>query len=231
MSSRSDRLPDHIAIIMDGNGRWAKARGKNKLEGHRQGAVTAKNIVTSARKAGIKYLTLYAFSYENWKRPSVEVNGLFKLLEDYCKSEMNTMIDEDIQFHVIGEWGKLPGRTRKILKETARRTEHCDSMRFTLALNYSGRREIVNAANLLIKDGVKRVTEKGFEKRMFTFDMPDPDLLIRTSGELRVSNFLLFQCAYSEFFFTNTLWPDFQEEEFLSILEDYKKRDRRYGGA
>ena len=223
-------IPNHVAIIMDGNGRWAKKNGQTRLDGHKAGAKSVKNIVTASREKGIKYLTLYAFSYENWKRPKAEIFGLFNLLETYCKKELSEMMENEIEFNIIGEWGKIPTKTKKILKETIRTTENNNKMRLTLAINYSSRREILNTVNILIKSGVKRVTEKGFIRRLFTYDIPDPDLLIRTSGELRLSNFLLWQAAYTEFAFTETLWPDFTQEEYLEILQDFSKRSRRYGG-
>ena len=223
-------IPNHVAIIMDGNGRWAKKNGLTRLEGHKAGARSVKNIVTASREKGVKYLTLYAFSYENWKRPKTEIIGLFHLLETYCKKELSEMMENGIEFNIIGEWGKIPPKTKKILKETIRKTENNNKMRLILAINYSSRREILNTVNILIKSGVKRVTEKGFIRRLFTYDMPDPDLIIRTSGELRLSNFLLWQAAYAEFAFTETLWPDFTREKYLEILQDFSKRNRRYGG-
>ena len=227
---KSKKNPKHIAIIMDGNGRWAKARELPRIEGHRAGAKTVKEIVTAAREMGIKYLTLYAFSSENWKRPKPEVNGLFRLLIEYCENELDTMLKNGISFNVIGEWGKLPNNTRKVLRNTMGETEKGKKMRLTLALNYSARKEILIAVSNILKDNVKRISEKGFIKRLFTYDMPDPDLIIRTSGELRLSNFLLWQAAYSEFFFTKTLWPDFSKDEFSKIIEDFTGRERRYGG-
>ncbi|MCD6578819.1 isoprenyl transferase [bacterium] len=227
---KSKKNPKHIAIIMDGNGRWAKARELPRIEGHRAGAKTVKEIVTAAREMGIKYLTLYAFSSENWKRPKPEVNGLFRLLIEYCENELDTMLKNGISFNVIGEWGKLPNNTRKVLRNTMGETEKGKKMRLTLALNYSARKEILIAVSNILKDNVKRISEKGFIKRLFTYDMPDPDLIIRTSGELRLSNFLLWQAAYSEFFFTKTLWPDFSKDEFSKIIEDFAGRERRYGG-
>jgi len=227
---KSKKNPKHIAIIMDGNGRWAKARELPRIEGHRAGAKTVKEIVTAAREMGIKYLTLYAFSSENWKRPKPEVNGLFRLLIEYCENELDTMLKNGISFNVIGEWGKLPNNTRKVLRNTMGETEKGKEMRLTLALNYSARKEILIAVSNILKDNVKRISEKGFIKRLFTYDMPDPDLIIRTSGELRLSNFLLWQAAYSEFFFTKTLWPDFSKDEFSKIIEDFAGRERRYGG-
>jgi undecaprenyl diphosphate synthase len=223
-------IPNHVAIIMDGNGRWAKKNGLTRLEGHKAGARSAKNIVTASREKGVKYLTLYAFSYENWKRPKTEIIGLFHLLETYCKKELSEMMEKGIEFNLIGEWGKIPPKTKKILKETIRKTENNNKMRLILAINYSSRREILNTVNILIKSGVKRVTEKGFIRRLFTYDMPDPDLIIRTSGELRLSNFLLWQAAYAEFAFTETLWPDFTGDEYLEILQNFAERNRRYGG-
>ena len=215
---------------MDGNGRWAKKRNKKRLFGHSEGSKTVKEIVTESRELGIEYLTLYAFSRENWKRPRSEVKGLFNLLNQYCEEELQTMLDNDISFNVIGEWTKLPTKTKKILRKTIRETSSLKKMKLTLALNYSSRREILVAVKKMISEGIKRVTEKGFEKRLFTSDMPDPDLLIRTSGEKRISNFLLWQLSYTELAFTDTLWPDFTKKEYRKIIEEYTKRERRYGG-
>ncbi len=221
--------PEHVAIIMDGNGRWAKSRGLNRLEGHKEGAQTVRRIVTRSRELGIKYLTLYSFSYENWGRPKAEIEGLFTILRKYCIGELPTMMKNGISFNIIGEWDGLPVQVRKVLKDTIDKTATNKKMALVLALNYSSRREIISAVNGLLASGSKRTDEKGFSRKLFTGSMPDPDLIIRTSGEMRLSNFLLWQAAYAEFHFSRTLWPDFTEEEYTAIIAEFGKRERRYG--
>lgn len=228
-------MPRHVAIIMDGNGRWAKGKSLPRVRGHRKGAESVKKIVTLSRKLGIRWLTLYAFSEENWKRPSHEVNALMKLLESFLKRELKEMQENGIRLNTIGRTDKLPATTRKVLENTIALTAGGQDMVLTLALSYGGRQEILDAARtiaLKIKNSAitpEEITEAQFSDCLYTAGMPDPDLLIRTSGEYRISNFLLWQISYSEIHITPTLWPDFGEPEFLAALEDYQKRDRRFG--
>ncbi len=231
----SEELPQHIAIIMDGNGRWAQKRGLVRTEGHRAGARAVRRIVTQCRKIGIKHLTLYTFSQENWKRPQEEVSTLFALLVEFLTQEVPLMVEQSITLHVLGDQAALPLVVRKALHHAIERTAMPASgsaqMHLHLALNYSGRHEILRAARKLIEEGVRAedVTEQTFKNRLYTKGLPDPDLVIRTSGEVRISNYLLFQCAYSEFYFCPTLWPDFTEEDLSAALESYAHRNRRYG--
>lgn len=227
----SNATPAHIAIIMDGNGRWAKKRGLPRTEGHKAGAKAVREIVTECRKLGVPYLTLYAFSSENWNRPKSEIAALFNLLLDFLRVETPLMEERGIRLNVIGDLEGLPLAQRAALKHSMARTAAGSATCLTLALNYGGRAEIVRAAKSLIEDGVKAgdVNERSFAERLFTAGIPDPDLLIRTSGEERLSNFLLFQCAYSELYFTPALWPDFNREELFKALAAYAGRSRRFG--
>ncbi|AGC49800.1 isoprenyl transferase [Lawsonia intracellularis] len=224
-------LPSHIAIIMDGNGRWAKQRGMNRTEGHKQGALTAKSIVTTCRKIGIKYLTLYTFSTENWGRPKDEIHFLFQLLVSFLKQEVHLLEENDICLTVYGDLTKLPLLAKKALQHAIARTKHCQSMTVNLAINYSGRTELLYAVKKMLTDRLNAndLNEEIFRNYLYSKQQPDPDLLIRTSGEKRLSNYLIFQTAYSELFFTNTLWPDFTEEELYAILKEYNERNRRFG--
>ncbi len=227
----SHELPRHIAVIMDGNGRWAQARGLPRTAGHKAGVEAARGIVTECRKIGISRLTLYTFSRENWQRPAEEVGTLFSLLVDFLAQEVPNMERESIRLRVLGETDALPLAARGALAHALRRTARCTAMTVNLALNYSGREEILRAARALVRDGLTEdaITEEAFRKRLYTGDDPDPDLLIRTSGELRISNYLLFQCAYSELYFTPELWPDFSPESLHRALADYAGRKRRFG--
>ncbi len=228
-------LPGHLAIIMDGNGRWAKKRFLPRIMGHRQGAKTVKEIVTAARRWGIRYLTLYAFSKENWSRPREEVDALMDLLCEYLQGELDELLGNKIRLRAIGDLEDLPPRVRTMLFDTMNRTSKNYEMQLILALSYGGRAEIVRAARGLSRDILKGqirpddVDENAFESYLFTSDIPDPDLIIRTSGEMRLSNFLLYQAAYSELYVTDTLWPDFNEHELLKALEEYSRRERRFG--
>jgi len=224
-------LPRHIAVIMDGNGRWAQQRGLSRSEGHRAGVEAARGIVTECRKLGIAYLTLYTFSQENWRRPADEVNVLFSLLVDFLDQEVPNMERESIRLRVLGELDALPFAARAAVRHALKRTAHCAAMTVNLALNYSGREEILHAVRSLVRDGIppERISEEDFSQRLYTAGQPDPDLLIRTSGELRISNYLLFQCAYSELYFTEELWPDFSPESLHSALASYAARQRRFG--
>ncbi len=222
----------HLAIIMDGNGRWAQKRGLPRYEGHRAGTKTAKKIVEACRKRNIKYFTLYTFSKENWKRPKDEVNFLFDLLVKFFNKEYKSLVEQSIKLNILGDISKLPFAARRAIEFTIKKTANCSDMVLNLALNYSGREEIVRACREIIKQGIspEELTEESFKRFLYTKDQPDPDLIIRTSGELRLSNYLLYQAAYSELYFTPVLWPDFNEQELDKAIEDYLKRERRFGG-
>lgn len=225
------QLPKHIAIIMDGNGRWAQMRHEPRASGHRAGAKAAKDIVTACRKLGISYLTLYTFSQENWNRPKEEIAILFGLLVEFLKEEVPNMIKQSIRLNILGNIEELPFATKIAINHALKSTKDCSAMVVNLALNYSGRNEILDATKALINDGLSadQITEESFRQRLYTKEMPDPDLIIRTSGEIRISNYLLFQCAYSEFYFTKILWPDFTPQCLQDAIEDYAKRQRRFG--
>ncbi|MCJ7810172.1 MAG: isoprenyl transferase [Desulfobulbaceae bacterium] len=237
MTIDSKRIPKHVAIIMDGNGRWAKKKGFQRVRGHQKGAEAVREIVTASREAGIRWLTLYAFSQENWKRPRLEVQALMKLLKRFLKNELNEMLEIEIRLKTIGRTENIPLDTRQILLDTIEKTAHNTGMTLTLALSYGSRQEIVDACikiGRLIKNGdrtVEEIDEKLISSCLYTAEMPDPDLLIRTSGEYRISNFLLWQLSYTELYITPTLWPDFGKEEYLRALEDYQRRERRFGGV
>ncbi|GAB6124727.1 polyprenyl diphosphate synthase [Humidesulfovibrio idahonensis] len=223
--------PAHVAVIMDGNGRWATRRGLSRSEGHRAGVRTAKVIITRARELGLSHLTLYAFSRENWSRPKDEVGLIFDLLVEFLKGELQNMLDQDIRLKHLGDFEGLPFAARRALGHVMQKTAHCRSMTLNLALNYSGREEILRACRSLVAKGLQpeAVTEEALAAELYTAGQPDPDLIIRTSGELRLSNYLLFQAAYSEFYFTETLWPDFDAAELERALADYQNRQRRFG--
>ncbi len=227
-----DRLPAHVAIIMDGNGRWAAQRHLPRVEGHRAGIDSVRDVVESSARVGIDVLTLYAFSVENWKRPRAEVNTLMTLLKRYLRLELSTLLRNNIRFHVIGRSEELSADVRHELDIGIRQTAGNTGMQFNIALNYGGRAEIVDAARRAIAAGVlpDELDEQRFGDFLYTAGQPDPDLLIRTSGEMRVSNFLLWQIAYSEIWVTETLWPDFRRRHLLEAILAYQKRDRRYGG-
>jgi len=218
----------HLAIIMDGNGRWAKKRGLKRIEGHKKGAEVVKDITTyCADNPEISVLTLYAFSTENWKRPKMEVEFLMKLLDNWLKKELDTYIKNDVKFETIGDIGKFSDKLKKRIQYTKEVTKNNKKLTQVLALNYGSKNEITRAVRKLITTG-EEITEENIQKHL---DIPrDVDLLIRTSGEIRLSNFLLWQCAYAEMFFTNTLWPDFTPEELEKIISNYHKRERRFGG-
>ena len=227
-----DRLPQHVAVIMDGNGRWAAQRHLPRVEGHRAGIDSVRDIVETSARLGIKVLTLYAFSVENWKRPATEVSTLMMLLKRYLRLELNTLLRNDIRFRVIGREEELAPDVRRELKMAAEKTAANTGMLFNIALNYGGRAEIVEAVRRAIASGVAAadLDEQRFTEFLYTAGQPDPDLLIRTSGEMRVSNFLLWQIAYAEIWVTDTLWPDFRKKDLLEAILAYQKRDRRYGG-
>jgi len=226
-----NNLPKHIAITMDGNGRWAKNKGKLRIFGHKNGVKAVRDTIEGAVEVGIKYLTLYAFSSENWKRPEKEVNALMTLLISAINKETKTLIDNNIQLRTIGDINKLPAKAQKELQEAITKTKDNTRMTLVLALSYSGRREILNAVQNIIKDGKEpnEINETTFQQYLTTKSVPDPELLIRTSGEYRISNFLLWQIAYSELYFTDTLWPDFRRADLYKAILNYQRRERRFG--
>ena len=227
-----DRLPAHVAIIMDGNGRWAAQRHLPRVEGHRAGTEAVRDSVETAARMGISVLTLYAFSMENWKRPASEVGTLMQLLKRYLRSELKTLLRHDIRFRVIGRMEELSPDIQGELNVAIERTASNRGMLFNVALNYGGRAEIVDAARRAIESGVRPedLDEQRFASFLYTAGQIDPDLLIRTSGEMRVSNFLLWQIAYAEIYVTDTLWPDFRRRDLIEAVLAYQKRERRYGG-
>jgi undecaprenyl diphosphate synthase len=227
------RLPRHLAIIMDGNGRWAEARRLPRVEGHRAGIESVRETVETSARLGIQVLTLYAFSVENWKRPDTEVRALMSLLRHYLRAELKTLLGNNIRFRVIGQPERLSRDIREELQAAEQRTAANTGMQFNIALSYGGRAEIVDAARRAIRAGVApdALDEATFASFLYTAGQPDPDLLIRTSGEMRVSNFLLWQIAYAEIWVTDALWPDFRARHLFDALVDYQKRDRRYGGV
>jgi len=228
-----DKLPRHVAVIMDGNGRWANMRGLPRVEGHRRGAERAKEIITASRKLGIGFLTLYTFSMENWQRPPDEVSTLMRLLEMYLRREFEDMVKNGIVYRAIGELWKLPGNIQSLIKDIEERTSQNKGMTLVTALSYGGRDELLRAVKKALHAGLdpEGLTEESFSGLLDTAGLPPPDLIIRTSGERRLSNFLLWQSAYSEFYFTETLWPDFTEKELMRALEDYGARERRFGAV
>jgi undecaprenyl diphosphate synthase len=230
-------LPQHVAIIMDGNGRWAKARGLPRIEGHRQGAESARTIIRTAGELGIKYLTLYAFSAENWNRPKDEVDALMKYLIHYLKTETPELNKNNVRLEVIGQIYRLPENVQEHLKKSIATLSKNNGLTLVMALSYGSRIEIVDAVRG-IAEKVKRgkldpadINEQVFAQHLYTRNIPDPDLLIRTSGEMRVSNFLLWQISYAELIITPTLWPDFRKPQFFAALEEYARRHRRFGGV
>jgi undecaprenyl diphosphate synthase len=227
-----EQLPSHVAIIMDGNGRWAAQRHLPRVEGHRAGIDSVRDVVETSARLGIGVLTLYAFSIENWKRPRAEVNTLMMLLKRYIRLELATLNKNNIRFRVIGRSSELAPDVQDELEVGIRRTSANTGMLFNIALNYGGRAEIVDAARRAIAAGIAPddLDEQRFGEFLYTAGQPDPDLLIRTSGEMRVSNFLLWQIAYSEIWVTETLWPDFRRRDLLEAVLAFQKRDRRYGG-
>ncbi|MAU36091.1 MAG: isoprenyl transferase [Flavobacteriales bacterium] len=224
-------LPQHIAITMDGNGRWAKSRGKLRVFGHRNGVKAVRETVEAAAEIGIKFLTLYAFSTENWDRPESEVNALMTLLVSAINNETKTLMDNNIKLSTIGATQNLPQKAKKQLIEAIEKTKNNNRMTLILALSYSGKWEILNAVKELIKKRInpKNLNEQLFQQYLTTKNVPDPELLIRTSGEHRISNFLLWQIAYTELYFTETLWPDFRKDDFKKAIIDYQNRERRFG--
>jgi undecaprenyl diphosphate synthase len=231
------RVPRHVAVIMDGNGRWAHKRGLPRVAGHRAGARTVREVVEASRELGVRYLTLYTFSSENWKRPKQEVRALMSLLRKYMQDELEEMLHYRIGMRVIGRIETLPPKLRDEIQDIVAKTSHCDKMTVILALSYSGRMEIVDAARKMAarcQAGELKpsdIDEKLFAEHLYLPECPEPDLLIRTSGEYRLSNFMLWQLSYSELYITPTLWPDFSKKDFCRAIIDYQKRDRRFGGV
>ncbi len=229
------RIPRHLAIIMDGNGRWAERQRLPRLLGHRRGVATVQEIVKECRELGIAYLTLYAFSSENWRRPDDEVSALMGLLSRYLQSELDIMLSRGIRLQVIGETGRLPEDVRRVLVDTIERTAGNKEMTLTLALSYGARNELVRAAQRLAEEAISGrlrpgdIDDKALASVLDTAGYPDPDLLIRTSGEMRISNFLLWQLAYTELYFTEVLWPDFNRNELHRALREFGRRERRFG--
>ncbi len=228
-------LPCHIAIIMDGNGRWARKRGLPRIAGHKKGMDTLIQIVTCAHELGIKALSLYAFSTENWKRPALEVDFLMRLPEEYLQKELGRLMKKNIKIQAAGELGRLPERTRLAIEKALIKTDENTGMVLNFAVNYGGRLEIIRAIRdifSLIREGQYReedISEELLARHLYSADLPDPDLLIRPSGEIRISNFMLWQLAYTELWFTDTLWPDFTKEHFYKAIRDYQARERRFG--
>ncbi|MFZ2446431.1 MAG: isoprenyl transferase [Syntrophobacteraceae bacterium] len=228
-------LPRHVAIIMDGNGRWAKLKLRNRIHGHKEGANSVRDVVSTCRRLGIPYLTLYAFSKENWNRPSTEIRALWGLLDRYLKSELPEFISKEIRLLHIGDAEGIPEYVLKHLRNFEENTAGFDKLIVNLALNYGGRQEIVRAAKLFAGDilngrfGIGEISPQLFSRYLYTAGCPDPDLVIRTGGEIRVSNFLLWQLAYAELYFTEVLWPDFREANLIAALREFQSRERRYG--
>jgi len=226
------RIPRHVAVIMDGNGRWAKKRNLPRIEGHRAGAKSVQEVIETGARLGVKVLTLYAFSKENWKRPKREISTLWRLLEDFLKKENKVLIKNKFRLRVIGQKEGIPSSVLRELERVEELTKNNDKLQICLALNYGGRTEIVDAVKKAMKDGdvnPETLGEEAFSRYLYTAGLPDPDLLIRTSGEFRVSNFLLWQIAYAEIWITPDYWPDFRRKHFLQALLDYQQRERRYG--
>lgn len=224
-------IPVHLAVIMDGNGRWAKQRGLKREEGHKEGTISAEKIIEYSLRTNIKYLTLFTFSSENWKRPLTEINTLMNMFHDKLIEQKELLLKNDIRLSVLGEINRLPGKLRKKLQEIIELTRNHKTLQLNLALNYGSRQEILLAVKHIIEDNIpaKKINEDLFKKYLFSGHDPDPDLVIRTSGELRISNFLLFQCAYAEYYFTPIPWPDFRLAEFLKAILEYQHRERRFG--
>ncbi|MDD7463187.1 MAG: isoprenyl transferase [Anaerococcus sp.] len=226
------KIPEHVAIILDGNGRWATKRNRPRTFGHKNGADNVVDIALYAKDRGVKYLTLYAFSTENWKRPEKEVSYLMKLLFKFIETKMNLLIENNVKLNILGDISKLPDFAKKACIEAMEKTKDHDGLYLNMALNYGGRADVVKAVKDIVKEKIdpNDINEKTISDHLYTKGMPDPDLMIRTGGDYRISNFLIYQLAYTELYFTKVLWPDFTKEEFDLALEDFTKRDRRYGG-
>ncbi len=234
-SINKEKLPIHVAVIMDGNGRWAQRKGNSRIFGHQNGVLAVRQTVEAASELGIQYLTLYAFSTENWNRPREEVNALMSLLINTIEKELDSLLENNVSLHIIGDTESLPEDVQKQLSAAIEKTRNNNGLNLVLALSYSGRWEILNAMRKLaqdVKNNKIQVNELGcdsFSQYLTTADLPDPELLIRTSGEYRISNFLLWQIAYAELYFTDILWPDFRKEHFFDAIVDFQKRERRFG--
>jgi undecaprenyl diphosphate synthase len=230
------RLPSHVAIIMDGNGRWARKKGLPRVEGHRKGVEVIREIIKAADGLGVKFLTLYAFSTENWKRPKREVFALMRLMKYYLRSETNKLNEKNIKIRAIGDISGIPAASSRELAESIKKTSGNSGMTLTLAINYGGRTEIIDGIKKAFKDSAEgkinpeNITQEDFEKYLYTAGLPDPDLLIRTGNEMRISNFLLWQIAYTELWVTPLFWPEFTKGDFFNAVLDYQKRKRRFGG-
>ncbi|MGI9553819.1 MAG: isoprenyl transferase [Thermodesulfobacteriota bacterium] len=225
------KIPKHVVLIMDGNGRWAEKRKLSRITGHREGMKSVSSIVKASKEVGIKYITLFAFSAQNWNRPKKEVVALMDLLKQFLLQEGPRLIEQDIKLNAIGRLNKLPKEARDTLNLIIKNTRKCKSMTLTLALSYGSREEIVDAVRIIAEKGYKpgNITEKTIGNNLYTSDMPDPDLLIRTSGEQRISNFMLWQLAYTEIYVTKTLWPNFRKKHFINAILNYQNRERRFG--
>ena len=231
MTSPKNRTPRHVAVIMDGNGRWARERGLPRLEGHREGAKTVQRVIDGCIEVGVDFLTLYAFSVENWKRPKLEVAALMRLLIEFLRDRHKEMLEKNIRLRVIGRISDLPPKTLAQVEKSIAATAHNTGLTLILALSYGSRTEILEAANRLVASKPKLpITEEQFSQALYTAEYPDPDLLIRTSGEMRLSNFLLWQMSYTEIFVTKKLWPEFSRADFLEAVHNFTHRERRYGG-
>ena len=224
-----ERLPNSIAFIIDGNGRWAKKRGMPRMLGHSAGITAVKKTIDNAEKLGIKEIIFYCFSTENWNRPKPEVDGLFKLFRDFVNNEANQYLDRDFKFKLLGDKSKIPNDIVQKVDEIEEKTKDCKKMKVALCINYGGRLDIINAVNSILKDNKKSITEKEFATYLYSNEFADPDLIVRTSGEQRISNFMLYQMAYSELYFTNTNWPDFDYKELEKAIINYQHRNRRFG--
>ena len=225
------KLPRHIVVIMDGNGRWANRKGFDRISGHKEGMKSVKSVVKASRELGIKAVTLYAFSAQNWNRPKSEVEALMELLKEYLIKEGNRLVEKEIKLNAIGRLWELPSDVYEVLVQAMEKTKLCKEMTLTLALSYGGREEIIDAIKKIISDGIspENLDEDSFSKFLYTSNLPEPDLLIRTSGEIRLSNYLLWQLAYTEIYVTKTLWPDFKKKHLIRALINYQNRERRFG--
>jgi undecaprenyl diphosphate synthase len=226
-----DKIPTHVAVIMDGNGRWAKRRGLPRIFGHRQGVNTLKKVCDYSIKYGVKYLTLYAFSTENWKRPEEELSGLMKLFREFLTKEAENLLKKGIKLVVSGRYKEFDADIVERVEKLCKDSEKNDRLVLNIALNYGGRAEIIDAFKKAFDSDVKIEKEEDLRRFLYHPEIPDPDILVRTSGEYRISNFLLWEIAYSELYFTEKYWPDFDEKEFVKMLEEYSKRERRFGGV